>query len=263
MAATGQRKLGTDAGMASAILLLGGFLLVTGHGPAAPWVLATAGRPGPDLDQLLGAATTAAGVGVASWWMLCMSCAFLAAALERTGRKRAAAAASRFCPAFMRRLALAFLAVQIVSTPLAYADERVSGPGGGPTQSVAAPAVWVPTAGTIAQVSTGSGGMALEHQAPLSGMHPNWRPTSPITEPDLVVASPSRARQAPPTARAGVTVLAGDTLWDIAARDLGSTASDVEVALHWPRWYQANKAQIGENPDVLLPGQVLKPPAAA
>ena len=58
-------------------------------------------------------------------------------------------------------------------------------------------------------------------------------------------------------------MLAGDTLWDIAARELGPAASDVEVALHWPRWYQANKAEIGENPDVLLPGQILKPPAAA
>lgn len=263
MAAPGQRRVGADAAMASAILLLGGFLLATGHGLTGPWILAAPGRHGPDLDQLLVAATTAAGVGVASWWALCMTCALLAAALERTGRERAAATAGRFCPAFMRRLALALLSAQLVSTPLAHADEPASGPGWGPTQSVAARAAWAPTAGTIAHVSADAEGTALEHQVPLSGLYPNWRPSSPIADPDLVVAWPARARQTPGTAHAGVTVLAGDTLWDIAARDLGPSASDVEVALHWPRWYQANKAQIGENPNILLPGQILTPPAAA
>jgi nucleoid-associated protein YgaU len=58
-------------------------------------------------------------------------------------------------------------------------------------------------------------------------------------------------------------VHAGDTLWDIAARELGPAATDVDVARHWPRWYQANKAAIGQNPHVLLPGQILKSPSAA
>jgi nucleoid-associated protein YgaU len=84
-----------------------------------------------------------------------------------------------------------------------------------------------------------------------------------MTDPDFTVAWPVRSWQTPPESPAGITVLAGDTLWDIAARDLGPAASDVDVALHWPRWYQANKAKIGENPDVLLPGQILNPPAAA
>ncbi|HJV97818.1 MAG TPA: hypothetical protein VJ617_01790 [Arthrobacter sp.] len=97
----------------------------------------------------------------------------------------------------------------------------------------------------------------------MSGLEPNWRPSTPVTDPGLTVAWPVRAGQAQTAAPAEVTVLAGDTLWDIAARDLGPGASDVEVALHWPRWYQANKAAIGHNPDVLLPGQLLKPPAAA
>jgi nucleoid-associated protein YgaU len=56
-------------------------------------------------------------------------------------------------------------------------------------------------------------------------------------------------------------VLAGDPLCDIASQQLGPTASDVEVALHWPRWYEANKARIGESPHVLLPGQILNAPS--
>jgi nucleoid-associated protein YgaU len=59
-----------------------------------------------------------------------------------------------------------------------------------------------------------------------------------------------------------VTVLAGDTLWDIVATHLGPEASDVDIALEWPRWYAANRALIGGSPDVLLPGQILQAPAA-
>ncbi|MFC9771867.1 MULTISPECIES: LysM peptidoglycan-binding domain-containing protein [unclassified Pseudarthrobacter] len=57
-----------------------------------------------------------------------------------------------------------------------------------------------------------------------------------------------------------MTVLAGDTLWDIVRGQLGTNASDIDVALEWPRWYEANRAVIGQNPDVLLPGQVLQAP---
>jgi nucleoid-associated protein YgaU len=57
-----------------------------------------------------------------------------------------------------------------------------------------------------------------------------------------------------------VVVRSGDSLWTIAAGALGPEASDVEIALEWPRWFEANKAAIGANPDVLLPGQILRSP---
>jgi nucleoid-associated protein YgaU len=60
-----------------------------------------------------------------------------------------------------------------------------------------------------------------------------------------------------------VAVLAGDSLWDIVADQLGPGASDVDIALEWPRWYEANKTLLGQNPDVLLPGQILVPPTPA
>jgi nucleoid-associated protein YgaU len=55
-------------------------------------------------------------------------------------------------------------------------------------------------------------------------------------------------------------VVAGDSLWRIAARDLGSFATDAEIAGHWPKWYAANKDTIGGDPQRLLPGQVLIAP---
>jgi nucleoid-associated protein YgaU len=33
------------------------------------------------------------------------------------------------------------------------------------------------------------------------------------------------------------------------------------VAASWPRWYAANRRVIGADPDLILPGQILRPPA--
>jgi hypothetical protein len=260
MAACGKGRFASDAAMAAAILALGGYLGTVGQGLTARWV---PGAQAADFDQLLGAAAAAGGLAIVAWWVLSMLCALLAAFLERAGRQRGAAAAGGFCPAFMRRLALAVLSVQLVSTPLAHAAGPVSTSDGGSTQNVSVPAAWGSAAPASAREIGDTTASAFKgHHSP-PGVQPHWRPRSPITDPDFTVARPVRAGQALPESPAGITVLAGDTLWDIAARDLGPAASDVDVALHWPRWYQANRAEIGQNPDVLLPGQILKPPAAA
>ena len=54
----------------------------------------------------------------------------------------------------------------------------------------------------------------------------------------------------------------GDSLWSIVARQLGPGASDAEIAHEWPRWFEANAAVIGDDPDLILPGQQLVPPLA-
>jgi nucleoid-associated protein YgaU len=62
-------------------------------------------------------------------------------------------------------------------------------------------------------------------------------------------------------------VLRGECLWDIAAGDLarstGGTPTDGEVAAAVDAWWHANAAVIGPDPDLLLPGQVLRPPPAS
>ncbi|MFJ7209595.1 alpha/beta hydrolase [Streptomyces sp. NPDC098789] len=50
------------------------------------------------------------------------------------------------------------------------------------------------------------------------------------------------------------TVRTGDGLWSIAAAELGDGS-------RWPEIYQANRAVIGDNPDLILGGQVLRIPA--
>jgi hypothetical protein len=60
-------------------------------------------------------------------------------------------------------------------------------------------------------------------------------------------------------------VLRGECLWSIAEADLlartGSVPTVAEVAVAVDRWWTANAAVIGDDPDLLLPGQVLRPPA--
>jgi hypothetical protein len=43
---------------------------------------------------------------------------------------------------------------------------------------------------------------------------------------------------------------------------LGPGVSDLDIALQWPRWHEANRGVIGQDPDALLPGQILQPPRA-
>lgn len=277
MTAATARGLRADAVMAASILLLGFFLCVAGGGMVGRWQLSIARRQGPDLDDLLGAVAVAAGLAIVAWWIFSMVLASAAAVLDRCGRRRAADSAGKCCPAFMRRLAVAALSVQLLSAPLAHAAVPPAGSAWVPTQEVAVQDVPVHGAAIQAQWSPTSGHRQLpepegKHPAdtggkttetPAAAVRPDWRPSPPVPDPGLLAAQPVRAEQGPPAPLSEVTVLAGDTLWDIASRHLGPAASDVDVALHWPRWYEANKSRIGESPHVLLPGQILKAPSTA
>jgi nucleoid-associated protein YgaU len=55
-------------------------------------------------------------------------------------------------------------------------------------------------------------------------------------------------------------VRAGDSLWALAAAELGPNATDPAVAARWPHWYAANLGVIGPDPDLIHPGQVLRIP---
>ncbi|HEY3001833.1 MAG TPA: hypothetical protein VGJ44_05745 [Kribbellaceae bacterium] len=69
------------------------------------------------------------------------------------------------------------------------------------------------------------------------------------------------SRTARPAERAVVAVREGDSLWSIAAAELGPGASDAAIAERWPQWYAANAPVIGSDPDLIQPGQVLHAPA--
>ncbi len=70
---------------------------------------------------------------------------------------------------------------------------------------------------------------------------------------------PTLSRDAVP-APAAVVVQAGDSLWAIAARDLGASATPSRIARAWPQWWQANRAVLGDDPDLIHPGTSLTAP---
>lgn len=269
------RGIRAEAVLTVTILLLGFFLCGAGGAMVDRWQLSTARRQGPGVDDMLGAVAIAAGLAIVAWWIFSMTLASAAAVLGRCGRRRAAERAGRCCPAFMRRLAVAALSVQLLSAPLAHATVPPAGPAWVPTQEAAVqdvsahatamPAQWSPTNGhwqlpeLERRVLADAGEQTTQN--PAAAVRPDWRPSPPVPDPGLMAAQPVRAEQGTPLALSEVTVLTGDTLWDIASSHLGPMASDVDVALHWPRWYEANKSRIGENPHVLLPGQILKAPS--
>jgi LysM repeat protein len=71
------------------------------------------------------------------------------------------------------------------------------------------------------------------------------------------------ARRTEPTTQRQVVVGTGDSLWAIAATELGPEAGDAAIAARWPQWYAANAGLVGPDPDLIKPGQILHAPTQA
>ncbi|MGO4492657.1 LysM peptidoglycan-binding domain-containing protein [Arthrobacter sp. 2YAF22_2] len=264
-----RRRLGADASLALVILLLGAFLAASGAQLAQRLQASAARRQSVSFEDHIGVVANTTGLIVVVWWALSFLIALVSAVLERGGSRRAAAAAGKFSPAFMRRLALAALGLQLAAAPLAHAAPGPGGPGAPPPPAVAA--AWIPTGGapggtTSAAVPAPMTLRALEPPDPRPGPgslgpDPHWTPAPPPVAPGSLAAGPLRAQE-PAPGMVEKTVRAGDSLWSICAAELGPLASDVDIARAWPRLYQANREVIGGDPGLLLPGQVLRMPFA-
>jgi hypothetical protein len=291
----------SDAGMVLVLLLLGILLCFLGMGLLFQWQESTARHQGGSVDILLGGVTAAAGIILLLWWAVSILSAWASVLLERMGRRRAAASVRRLSPAFMQRAVVAALSIQLV-TGVAANAAVMPGPEWTPTQAHATasaasnPAIPHPAPQATASNSprgTPVQTQPLQADAPSAGregpspawesstaatvqeLNPGWQPAPPVVEPGLLAAPEARTGAGPGLDDSGrgpgdtdgqaraVTVLAGDTLWDIVASYLGPDASDVDIALEWPRWFAANRALIGGSPDVLLPGQILHAPAVS
>ena len=98
---------------------------------------------------------------------------------------------------------------------------------------------------------------------------PTWSPESALSRTPSPRAVPPTA--APPKAASpdvhaspagGIVVVhRGDTLWSIAARHLGPTAAAADIATECHRWFATNRKVIGDDANLILPGQVLRPPS--
>jgi hypothetical protein len=78
--------------------------------------------------------------------------------------------------------------------------------------------------------------------------------------PDRPVGSAPAASDLPNALPHIVRVERGDTLWSIAARNLGPGASNPEIGMETKRWHEENSDVIGPDPDLIYPFQRLTIP---
>lgn len=245
--------LPADAAVAAVILALGLVLAATGGSMVQRWRSSSARHQSLGFEDQLGVVANTAGLILTLWWAMSLAIAVAAALLERGGRTRAAAAAGKFAPAFMRRLALAAVGIQLLSAPLATASTLQPAPD--TASSPAASTGWTP-----APLPPGAGeSPGLPGGTPV--VQPHWRPLTPAAESGPLAGRPYRPESSPGEG-SEVAVRPGDSLWSLSADRLGPFASDVDIAVDWPRIYQANKDVIGSDPNLLRPGQILRLPPA-
>ncbi len=243
---------------------LGAVVVTAGAAVLARWLAGTGlgvadtarrGVPlGPD-EAILGLLAVTAAAGLA-WLVVGVLLEALARVPGATGRVAGSWAAA-VSPRVVRRVAAVVVGVGIGTAA-----------GGGVGASPALAATVPPGSSLVVRVVAGAGGGGEPASAPLPdpgfgpAPGPGWVPARPTVRPHPDVASVSATGRRDPVPETHVVVHRGDSLWSLAARHLGPGATDREVADEWPRWYAANREVIGPDPDLVLPGQVLHPPAS-
>lgn len=225
--------LGVGAGCAASLGLAWAAVRVSST------LVAELARPGPaSPPDALALVCASAALMVASWLSACTLLALLESLPGWLG-ETAGALARRVTPAAARRWAAVLLGASIggVLWPgPAVADTPPHATSA--SRSWAAREAW----------SGAEGGSGARTRSSSDGIlrSPGW--------------SPSVDNQVEHVSGPEVLVRPGDTLWGLAARSLGAEASAATVAEEWPRWYAVNRAVIGPDPDLLLPGQRLRTP---
>ncbi|HEY5518804.1 MAG TPA: LysM peptidoglycan-binding domain-containing protein [Cellulomonas sp.] len=181
------------------------------------------------VDDVIELAVLAAGALVAWWLTAGLAAAAGCACARALGRRWSTGErlVARYAPAIVRRgLALAVgTGIGLVSTVV---------PAGAQPMDPPADLGWVST----------------QAVAPAAAITPAT--TAPPVDPGDPAPDPAGQ----------VTVQPGDSLWKIAADHLSAGATATDIATAWPRWYETNRAVVGDDPNRIRPGQVLTPPVA-
>ncbi|HEX6447476.1 MAG TPA: LysM domain-containing protein [Streptosporangiales bacterium] len=178
---------------------------------------------GVPLDYATALGGCAAGVSwLALLWFTGCAALALLARLPGAAGRCAAVLAHRLTPAVFRRVLEASLGAALVLT-------------------------------ASAQVATGA--TASASPAVATGARLLADPTPPVPDrPDVRPRHHSQPRV--------VRVRPGDSLWCIARTHMSGRPSDAAITREWHRWYAANRSVVGSDPDLIVPGQRLRPPAS-
>lgn len=97
-------------------------------------------------------------------------------------------------------------------------------------------------------------------EAECAGPQPGWTAGPPGLQSGAARDQARLLGACAPQEQGSVVVHRGDTLWDLVARQLGPDADSEQIARAWPQWYVHNRAVIGDDPDLILPGTILTRP---
>lgn len=213
-------------------------LLVAAPPPATAWHTVTAAASAADPTAPLLAVLTLTAQLLLGWLALTAALCLL----ERrpgAGGRAAGRVAGRVAPAALRRVVAVGLGVAVAAGPTAPALAAGSSQGSAAT-------------------------------APLSLDWPGARQSKGDLDWPTAPAPPPSVRGAPAGHEepdGAVVVRRGDTLWALAESSLQQPSraapTTAAVAAAWPSWWAANRDVIGDDPDLLLPGSVLRPPPDA
>lgn len=243
----------------------------------------------PSAHPLADASLLCAGavaILITAWWLVSFICALFYARSLRVSARAAKPTELKvpaiFRPRFMRRIVLTLggtaLGVGAVLAPaqatvVTPSNAGVSGTEGMPQTTISA-VITTDSMGTAASTST----VAADTSSATDPAGPTPEATStPLTlsaeVPDIPLApQPSEAAGSlqdrspffsPPRTEAGTysyTVQAGDTLWSIAADQLGEGTDASTIYDYTLDIYEANKDALGQNAELLYEGQVLQIP---
>ena len=231
----------------------------------------------------------AAAILITAWWFVSFICALFYARSLRVSSRNADRAVLQvpaiFRPRFMRRIVLTLGGTALgVGAVLAPAQATVATPSNAGVNGTEG----MPQTTISAVITTDSMGTATAEASPatVSDAEPASTTTDSITPeaasapltlsaeiPDIPLApQPTEASGSlqdrspffsPPRAEAGTysyTVQAGDTLWSIAAEQLGEGTDASTIYDYTLDIYEANKDALGQNAELLYEGQVLQIP---
>ena len=225
----------------------------------------------------------AAAILITAWWFISFIYALFYARSLRFSSRNADRAVLKvpafFRPRFMLRIVLTLGGTALgVGAVLAPAQAAVVTPGNagangteGLPQTTISAVMTADSMDTVASTSTAASTNTAA--ADTSSDSPSTPPALSAEIPDIPLApQPTEAAGSlqdrspffsPPRAEAGTysyTVQAGDTLWSIAAEQLGEGTDASTIYNYTLDIYEANKDALGQNAELLYEGQVLQIP---
>lgn len=240
----------------------------------------------PSAHPLADASLLCAGAAallITAWWFISFIYALFYARSLRFSSRNADRAVLKvpafFRPRFMRRIVLTLGGTALgVGAVLAPAQAAVVTPGNagangteGLSQTTISAVMAADSMDTVASTSTAASTNTAA--ADTSSDSPSTPPALSAEIPDIPLApQPTEAAGSlqdrspffsPPRAEAGTysyTVQAGDTLWSIAAEQLGEGTDASTIYNYTLDIYEANKDALGQNAELLYEGQVLQIP---